>query len=144
MTSKPFEVNESEGTLKYFSFAYPILHALDAGTRLIIDELGAKLHPTLLEHIVGLFNNATTNPRNAQLIFTTHDTNLLSSHLFRRDQIWFTQKDIYGASRLFSLAEYKVRSNAPFERDYLLGKFGATPIIGNPNYALQSQGYEQH
>ena len=142
--SFPFEVNESEGTLKYFSFAYPILHALDAGTRLIIDELGAKLHPTLLEHIVGLFNNATTNPRNAQLIFTTHDTNLLSSHLFRRDQIWFTQKDIYGASRLFSLAEYKVRSNAPFERDYLLGKFGATPIIGNPNYALQSQGYEQH
>lgn len=142
--SFPFEVNESEGTLKYFSFAYPILHALDSGTRLIIDELGAKLHPTLLDHIVGLFNNASTNPRNAQLIFTTHDTNLLSSHLFRRDQIWFTQKDIYGASRLFSLAEYKVRSNAPFERDYLLGKFGATPIIGNPNYALQSQGYEQH
>ena len=142
--SFPFEVNESEGTLKYFAFAYPILHALDTGTRLIIDELGAKLHPTLLDHIVGLFNNATTNPRNAQLIFSTHDTNLLSSHLFRRDQIWFTQKDIYGASRLFSLAEYKVRSNAPFERDYLLGKFGATPIIGNPNYALQSQGYEQH
>ena len=79
--SFPFEVNESEGTLKYFAFAYPILHALDTGTRLIIDELGAKLHPTLLEHIVGLFNNATTNPRNAQLIFTTHDTNLLSSHL---------------------------------------------------------------
>ena len=128
--SFPFEVNESEGTLKYFAFAYPTLHALDTGTRLIIDELGAKLHPTLLEHIVGLFNNASTNPRNAQLIFT------------RRDQIWFTQKDIYGASRLFSLAEYKVRSNAPFERDYLLGKFGATPIIGNPNYALQ--GYEQH
>ena len=93
--SFPFEVNESEGTLKYFAFAYPILHALDTGTRLIIDELGAKLHPTLLEHIVGLFNNAATNPRNAQLIFTTHDTNLLSSHLFRRDQIWFTQKDIY-------------------------------------------------
>ena len=91
-----------------------------------------------MEHIVGLFNNAITNPRNAQLIFTTHDTNLLSSHLFRRDQIWFTQKDIYGASRLFSLTEYKVRSNAPFERDYLLGKFGATPIIGNPNYALLS------
>ena len=136
--SFPFEVNESEGTLKYFAFAYPILHALDTGTRLIIDELGAKLHPTLLEHIVGLFNNAMTNPRNAQLIFTTHDTNLLSSHHFRRDQIWFTQKDIYGASQLFSLAEYKVRSNAPFERDYLLGKFGATPIIGNPKYALLS------
>lgn len=142
--SFPFEENESEGTLKYFAIAYPILHALDTGTRLVIDELGAKLHPLLLEHIVGLFNNNRTNPRNAQLIFTTHDSNLLSSHIFRRDQIWFTQKDIYGASRLFSLAEYKVRNNAPFERDYLSGKFGATPIIGNPNYALQNLSYEQH
>lgn len=133
----PFEESESQGTLKYFTLAYPILNALDSGSRLIIDELGAKLHPLLLEHIVLLFNSQETNPHNAQLIFTTHDTNLLSAHIFRRDQVWFTQKDRYGASQLFSLAEYKVRSNASFERDYLQGKYGATPIMGNPAYALQ-------
>ncbi len=61
-----------------------------------------------------------TNPRNAQLIFTTHDTNLLNASLFRRDQIWFTQKDSFGASELYSLAEYKVRNSAPFEKEYLM------------------------
>lgn len=126
-----FTKNESDGTLKYFSLAYPILHTLDTGGRLIIDEFDSKLHPLLTEHIISLFGSSEANPRHAQLIFTTHDTNLLSSHLFRRDQVWFTQKDRYGATELYSLAEYKVRSNSPFEKDYLAGKYGATPIIGN-------------
>jgi AAA15 family ATPase/GTPase len=139
----PFEENESEGTIKYFALAYPILHALDTGSRVVIDELGAKLHPMLLEHIVSLFNSEETNPRNAQLIFTTHDTNLLGAHIFRRDQVWFTQKDSYGASQLFSLAEFKVRSSAAFERDYLMGKYGATPVMGNPENALNTQYNEQ-
>lgn len=112
--SFPFEENESEDKLKYFAFAYPILHALDTGTRLIIDEMGAKLHPALLEHIAGLFNNAASNPRNAQLIFTTHDTNLLSSHLFRRDQVWFTQKDIYGAIQAFLLGRVQDAQQCSF------------------------------
>lgn len=135
-----FKRNESDGTLKYFALSYPILHALDTGDRLVIDEFDSKLHPLLTEHIISLFGNSETNPRHAQLVFTTHDSNLLSSHLFRRDQIWFTQKDRYGATELYSLAEYKVRSNSPFEKDYLAGKYGATPIIGNIGSILNGKG----
>ena len=133
----PFQSMESEGTIKYFSMAYPIIKALDNGTRLIIDEFDSKLHPVLTNRIISLFNSRETNPRNAQLIFTAHDTNLLSSGLFRRDQIWFTQKDRFGATSLYSLSDYKVRSDAPFERDYLSGKYGATPIIGNLESVLK-------
>ena len=126
----PFLENESDGTIKYFSLAFPIIDALDHGKRLIIDEMDSKLHPLLSERIVSLFNSKETNPLGAQLIFTAHDSNLLSSGAFRRDQIWFTQKDRLGASELYSLAEYKVRGNAAFEKGYLSGKYGATPILG--------------
>jgi len=126
-----FTRNESEGTIKYFSLAYPIIDALDNGKRLVIDELDSKLHPLLIRRIVALFNSPETNTHGAQLVFTTHDTNLLSAGLFRRDQVWFTQKDNVGATELYSLVEYKVRSTATFEKDYLLGRYGATPILGN-------------
>lgn len=126
----PFRKNESEGTIKYFSLAYPIMDALDHGKRLVIDEFDSKMHPLLTSRIIGLFNSRTTNPRNAQLIFTTHDTNLLNAELFRRDQVWFTQKDSLGASELYSLAEYKVRNSAPFEKEYLMGKYGGIPVVG--------------
>lgn len=126
-----FNRNESEGTIKYFSLAYPIIDALDNGKRVVIDELDSRLHPLLVKRIVALFNDARTNPKGAQLLFTAHDTYLLSAGLFRRDQVWFTQKDNFGATELYSLAEYKVRSTSPFERDYLLGKYGATPLIGD-------------
>ena len=88
------------------------------------------MHPLLTSKIISLFNSSKTNPKNAQLIFTTHDTNLLNAGLFRRDQIWFTQKDFYGATELYSLLEYKVRNNAPYEKEYLMGKYGAIPLIG--------------
>lgn len=127
----PFKKNESEGTSKYFSLAYPIIDALDNGKRLIIDEFDSKMHPLLTCRIIALFNSKETNPKNAQLIFTTHDTNLLSASIFRRDQIWFTQKDRFGATELYSLAEYKVRNDASFEKDYLSGKYGAIPIMGD-------------
>ena len=126
-----FNSNESEGTIKYFSLAYPIIDALDHGKRIIIDELDSKLHPLLVKSIVALFNDAKTNPKGAQLLFTAHDTFLLSAGLFRRDQVWFTQKNSFGATEFFSLAEFKVRSTSPFEKDYLLGRYGATPIIGD-------------
>lgn len=126
----PFKKNESDGTIKYFSLAYPIIDALDNGKRLIIDEFDAKMHPLLTQRIVFLFNSLKTNPKNAQLIFTTQDTNLLSADLFRRDQVWFTEKDYFGVSKLYSLAEYKVRNSASFEKDYLMGKYGGTPIVG--------------
>ncbi len=129
--SFPFLDNESEGTIKYFSLAYPIIDALDHGKRLIVDEFDSKMHPLLTEKVISLFNSKETNPYGAQLIFTAHDSNLLSSGSFRRDQVWFTEKDRFGASKLFSLAEYKVRSGASFEKGYLSGRYGATPILGN-------------
>lgn len=127
----PFRKNESEGTIKYFSLAYPIIDALDNGKRLIIDEFDSKMHPLLTCRIIALFNSKKTNPKNAQLLFTTHDTNLLSANIFRRDQVWFTQKDRYGATELYSLAEYKVRNDASFEKDYLAGKYGAIPVLSD-------------
>lgn len=125
-----FSKNESEGTIKYFSMSFPIIDALDNGKRIMIDELDSKLHPLLVCKIISLFNSAKTNPKGAQLLFTAHDTFLLSAGLFRRDQVWFTQKNGFGATSAYSLAEYKIRSNSPFEKDYLAGKYGATPIIG--------------
>lgn len=135
-----FNGNESEGTIKYFSLAYPIIDALDNGKRLVVDELDSKLHPLLVRKIITLFNSAETNPKGAQLLFTTHDTFLLSAGMFRRDQVWFTQKDNFGATEAYSLAEYKVRGSSPFERDYLQGKFGATPIIGDMETIFTAEG----
>jgi AAA15 family ATPase/GTPase len=129
----PFYKSESTGTQKYFSLAGPILDTLDNGRILFIDELDSKLHPLLTEKIISLFNSKKTNPKNAQLIFTSHDTNLLSSQLFRRDQIWFAHKNRYGATAMYSLAEYKeaVRNDASFEKNYLEGKYGAVPSFKN-------------
>nr|MCU0445480.1 ATP-binding protein [Microscillaceae bacterium] len=99
------KAEESQGTQKYFALTGPILDTLENGYILVVDELDAKLHPLLTKSIVQLFNSKETNPKNAQLIFATHDTNLLSACTFRRDQIWFTEKDRFGASKLYSLAD---------------------------------------
>lgn len=126
------EDEESSGTKKFFALTGPVLDTLENGSVLIVDELDSKLHPNLVCKIVSLFNSGELNPRNAQLIFNTHDTNLLSSGLFRRDQIWFTEKDKYGASKLFSLADFKseVRKSENFEDNYIRGKYGAVPFLG--------------
>lgn len=126
-----FDDNESEGTQKIFSLAGPLLHSLQSGRVLIIDELDARLHPLITCSIIKLFNSNKTNPHNAQLIFATHDTNLLSNKLFRRDQIWFTEKNKYGITDLYSLVEYKIRNDASFESDYISGKYGAIPFLGD-------------
>ena len=125
------ETHESEGTNKLFALAGLLLDTLRTGKILLIDELDARLHPLITRQLICLFNSNDTNPHNAQLIFTTHDTNLLSSKTFRKDQIWFTEKDNMGATDLYSLVEYKVGKNASFERDYMIGKYGAIPFIGN-------------
>jgi AAA15 family ATPase/GTPase len=91
----------------------------------------ARMHPLITREIIGLFNSLETNPKRAQLIFTTHDTNLLSKDTFRRDQIWFIEKDSLGASHLYSLAELKVRNDASFETDYVQGRYGAIPFLGD-------------
>jgi AAA15 family ATPase/GTPase len=122
--------NESLGTQKFYTIAPFILKAIETGLPLIIDELEAQLHPKLTKQIIEIFNNPETNPKNAQLLAITHDTNLLSAKLFRRDQILFVEKDKYGASHLYSLAEFKgVRNDASFENDYLMGRYGAVPFL---------------
>ena len=131
-----FDEQESEGTKKLFALAGPIIIALREGHVFVIDELDAQLHPLMSCELVQLFNSKETNPQHAQLIFTTHDTNLLGNDLFRRDQIWFTEKDYQGATTLYSLAEFKidnakVRNDASYERDYIKGRYGAIPLLGN-------------
>ena len=126
--------DESTGTQKLLMLAGPVLMALATGRILVADELDARLHPNLVCKIVHLFNSKTTNPRNAQLLFNTHDTNLLASGNFRRDQIWFTEKNRYGEATLYSLADFKtdqVRKDDDFEANYVRGKYGAVPYLGN-------------
>jgi uncharacterized protein len=120
---------ESDGTQKYFSISAPIIDTLTNGMILLFDEMDRRLHPLLIHAILKLFNSEN-NPT-SQLIFVTHDTNLLSKKLFRRDQIWFTEKDKYGATDLYSLVEYKVRKDASYEKDYIVGKYGAVPFLGD-------------
>jgi AAA15 family ATPase/GTPase len=124
------DANESEGTKKLFYLSGPLLYTLQNGRMLVIDELDARFHPLITSFIIKLFNSKTANPHNAQLIFATHDTKFLSNKVFRRDQIWFTEKDRHGTTDLYSLAEIKVRNDASFEKDYIAGKYGAIPFIG--------------
>lgn len=126
------ETDESAGTKTFFALTGPILDSLENGYVLFVDELDSKMHPNLVCKIVELFNSKDLNPKNAQLIFNTHDTNLLSSGLFRRDQIWFTEKDSFGVAKLYSLADFKseVRRDEKFEENYLRGKYGAVPFLG--------------
>lgn len=119
---------EAEGTKKLFYFSALIFDILDNGKTAFIDELDARLHPRLTRKVVELFHNPDTNPRNAQLIFISHDSNLLEASLLRRDQVAFVKKDKFGASELYSLVEFKgVRNTASFEKEYLMGKYGAVP-----------------
>jgi len=122
---------ESAGTLKLFSYSDAILDALEKGTPLFIDEFDTMLHPLIIEGIVKLFNSPITNPKNAQLIISCHAVNIMTNKLFRRDQIWFCEKDQYGATDLYSLVEYKepVRKDASYNKNYLQGKYGAIPYI---------------
>ena len=123
--------HESQGTQKLIAMAGPLWSILHNGNVLFVDELDARLHPLMTRRIIELFHSPLTNPHGAQLIFATHDTNLLDKTLFRRDQIWFAEKDRLGATHLASLAEYRVRSDAAFEKQYLEGRYGAIPFLGD-------------
>ena len=129
--------NESEGTKKIIDLSGPLFNTLLDGKILIIDELDSKLHPLITIQIIKLFNNPETNPNNAQLLFATHDTNLLSTDIFRRDQVWFTEKDNIEQTDLYSLDDFvfadgtKVRKDANLEKNYIAGRYGAIPYITN-------------
>lgn len=130
-----FSLHESEGTRKMFELSPFIYKALTEEAPLIIDEFDSRFHPLLTKKIVELFNSERNN--SSQLIFITHDTNLLSSDILRRDQIDFVEKDKYGASHLYTLIEIKgIRNDASFEKDYIQGKYGAIPFLGNFNHIL--------
>ena len=135
------EHHESAGTRRLFALAFPIVRALVEGLVLVIDEIDARVHPNLAIELVRLFNSPETNPRHGQLVFTTHNTNLLNAGLFRRDQIWFVEKSRQGASDMYSLIEYRsegkvVRNDASFEKDYVMGRYGAVPFLGDFAAAL--------
>ncbi|MFN8787518.1 MAG: AAA family ATPase, partial [Pseudanabaena sp.] len=139
------DTHESEGTKRLFALAGLLIDTLKKGRILFVDEFDSSIHPLITCAIIDLFNSKETNPNNAQIIFITHDTNLLSHKIFRRDQIWFAEKDEKGSTHLYSLAEYKipteedskeetfkkVRNDASFEDNYIHGKYGAIPFIGN-------------
>lgn len=126
---------ESRGTQVLLRLAVPFLRAIAGGHLLIVDELESSMHPNLAEHLVRQFNDPATNPNNAQLIFSTHDTNLLGtlsgSPALRRDQIWLTEKDPTGASVLYPLTDFKPRQGENIERGYIQGRYGAIPYLGN-------------
>ncbi len=133
-----FLSSQSEGTLKMFEISSFLIQAIENGETLVIDEFDARLHPLISRKIVELFNSQGNN--SAQLIFITHDTNLLSADLLRRDQIDFVEKDKYGESHLYSLVQFKgIRNSASFEKDYIKGKYGAIPFLGNFNQLFKTK-----
>lgn len=124
--------NESAGTQKYYTYI-GILHQLfEEGGLYVSDEMDANFHPSLLQQLIRIYNNPSINKAGAQLLFTSHDTNLMHPSLMRRDQFYFTEKSEVEYTRLYSLADLKgIRNNADFARQYLAGFYGALPILGH-------------
>lgn len=125
--------DESDGTQKFIALAGPVTHALEEGSILVVDELEARLHPLLTQAVVDLFHSPV-NRKSAQLIFAAHDVSLLDPGRFRRDQIWFVEKNGQGATELYPLSEFdpaQVRAGSNFSRQYMLGLFGALPKLGH-------------
>lgn len=131
--------DESLGTRVWFGLVGPVVQALDSGSVLLADELDASLHPSLVAELVRLFQDPETNPREAQLIFNSHDPTLLGDstgdRLLGRDQIWFTEKANDGSTRLYPLADLEPRKQEAVGKRYLEGRYGATPILSHQEFA---------
>lgn len=126
--------SESLGTRALIALAGPVLQALRNSSTMLIDEIDSSLHPRLVSELVKLFGSPTTNPKGAQLVFSSHDTSLLGNLVdehapLERDQIWFVQKDSRGASHLYPLTDFKARKMENWERGYLQGRYGAIPYV---------------
>ena len=124
--------DESDGTQRFFQLLGPWLETVLNGYTVFVDELEASLHPLLTRELVKFIQSPNSNKTGAQLIFSTHDTTLLDPELFRRDQIWFTEKDKDGATNLYSTSDYKERrprKGEAMQRGYLSGRYGAIPIL---------------
>jgi uncharacterized protein len=130
-------MEESSGTRNLLFLAGPVLDMLHKGLTFVIDELDTSLHTLLVQALVGLFHGSETNPRGAQLIFTTHDTALLDAYgLFRRDQVWLVEKAADHSSKLRSLLDFSPRKKEALERGYLQGRYGAIPYLPDPHLGL--------
>ncbi len=130
--------DQSLGTQLLFGLGARILKKLDSGGILFYDEFDTSLHPRLSRLLVSLFNSRLSNPKNAQLIITTHEPSILEKNLLRSDQIWFVEKSEFGVSELFSAQDFDgVREDVPFDKWYQADKFGATPTIGDAEYIFQ-------
>lgn len=123
--------DESDGTQRLFNLAGPWLDVLENGYILLIDELDKSLHPLMVRFLIGLIQNKKINRSNAQLIFSTHDTSVLDNKIFRRDQIWFIEKDLNNSSILYPLSDFTPRKGEALEKNYLQGRYGALPYIGD-------------
>lgn len=124
--------DESSGTRILFALAPSLMRAFERTRVLIVDELEKSLHPSLVEYLIKIFNNPKINKAKSQLIFTTHAVNLLDLDLFRRDQIWFTEKNPdNGVSDLYPLDDFSVRKDENIQKGYINGRYGAIPFIGN-------------
>ncbi|MFQ5672490.1 MAG: ATP/GTP-binding protein [Nitrospinales bacterium] len=123
--------HESDGTQKLFSIACPILNTLAQGNVLVVDELDNSLHPLLVRYLINFFHDPKLNNKNSQLIFATHDTSLLDKEIFRRDQVWFVEKDKHNSTQLYPLSDFKPRKGEALAKGYLQGRYGALPFIGD-------------
>jgi AAA15 family ATPase/GTPase len=130
------------GTIAFLCLLEPVFPALAKGGVVCVDELDDSLHPLLAMELIRQFNDVKSNPAGAQLIFNTHDTNLLSAGVLRRDQIWFTEKQPDGASQLYPLSDFKPRMHENIENGYLQGRYGAIPFL-NPGSFLTSTHEEK-
>ena len=126
-----FEFNDvSHGTQRLFAYIGFFLNILKDDKTLIVDELETGLHSKLSRFLITLFHNLKINKNHAQLIFSTHDTSLLDNDLFRRDQVWFMEKDTHNASKLYPLTDFSPRPTEALEKGYLQGRYGALPFFG--------------
>lgn len=134
--------DESEGTLVWVGLIGPVLDALDRGDVLLADELDGSLHPHLVQRLVDLFQDPSTNPGCAQLIFNSHDVTVLGdseARVLERDQVWFTEKDLSGATRLTQLADYRPRRDEALQRRYLQGRYGGIPFLDPEDFARSTR-----
>ena len=131
--------DESSGTIQLLSILGPLFRALDEGHIIVADEFGSRMHTRASQLLISLFNEKESNPKGAQLVVATHDTNLLSTSGLRRDQVWFTEKDSSGATHLYPLTDFETRKNDNLEKGYLQGRFGAIPFASYLPNLLKSE-----